>query len=438
MYNTLNTILNENQTITNYINVLRNAISNEDTIIYVFDIKTKDKIKQQIIQIAIYQLLDQLNTQQSIYILTDKAYQYNINIHQLNDNSTIKYIPHTKPNDMLLYKQIAIPTELKNKLFDEIPNGSCIIVDDVNRFITHYTSENSNIIHRKKNDLITKLISEYRLKNNKYILIDNDYFDMLDAQQKDRVKKIEIDISLDSDSDTYTLTLYMDNTEYNISIKHQDVDTDDILLNMQMDTHSISDLVPLRTNVKLFDTEIAKHSLKWGNILPVSLKPNGVPSRDKTKISLRLAVVKTNYDLPILFIAPLDRRNAILKEFKLLSNTKVPIDNKALSRLKIRSVDDYVKEYDDTSNLLPFIKKSIQDFAQSLKGMPFITLIDLYDKEIFDIDVDYNAIKMYAMSYNTFTIVAFMDKNNRYNIQQHRIEPKLCIRFYQSSANALQ
>jgi len=104
MYNTLNTILNENQTITNYINVLRNAISNEDTIIYVFDIKTKDKIKQQIIQIAIYQLLDQLNTQQSIYILTDKAYQYNINIHQLNDNSTIKYIPHTKPNDMLLPK----------------------------------------------------------------------------------------------------------------------------------------------------------------------------------------------------------------------------------------------------------------------------------------------------------------------------------------------
>jgi hypothetical protein len=74
---------------------------------------------------------------------------------------------------------------------------------------------------------------------------------------------------------------------------------------MQMDTHSISDLVPHRTNVKLFDTEIAKHSLKWGNILPVSLKPNGVPSRDKTKISLRLAVVKTNYDLPILFIAPL-------------------------------------------------------------------------------------------------------------------------------------
>jgi adenosyl cobinamide kinase/adenosyl cobinamide phosphate guanylyltransferase len=266
MYNTLNTTLNENQTLTNYINVLRNAMSNEDTIIYVFDIKTKDKIKQQIIQIAIYHLLDQLNTQQSIYILTDKAYQYNINIHQLNDNSTIKYIPHTKPNDMLLYKQIAIPTELKNKLFDEVPNGSCIVVDDVNRFITHYTFENSNTIHRKKNDLITKLISEYKLKNNKYVLIDNDYFDMLDAQQKDRVKKIEIDISLDNDSDTYTLSLNMDNTKYNIPIKHQDVDTDDILLNMQMDTHSISDLVPLRTNVKLFDTEIMKYSLKWGNL----------------------------------------------------------------------------------------------------------------------------------------------------------------------------
>ena len=377
--------------------------------------KTEEKQQSDIFDITkeiLFKMLKQMSSSKNIIYLSDNEELYK-NFNTDSGNKIIFY--PTKPNEMLINEH-----QNTTQLFDKISfdyQNSIIVIDNINRYISQPFIEDNKKDILRKNKMFNAIVENNNLTSNSYIVIDdntiNHYYDgakniSIKLEQYDKtVSKVAFKSDINE-----TVSFGIINQDENI-LDNKDTE---YLLSSQDDNFSTLEKAP-SINVPAIENEIKQRVLKYGDNLPITIKQNGVSSKTLTKANLLLTVIKSNYEIPILYISPFEKLSDIKHGLLRLNHLQeAKVDKKAIKRTRFYTIEklsneEQLGQKDIINNI---IKREFKEFSKSIKNKPFIAIIDLYDKESYNFSFDYNLVKILAKAYSSFTMVGMYDKNTRY------------------------
>jgi len=420
----------ENENIKKLENI-SNLTNEELDALTLFRIDTKESISdnisnnknQMILKVneMIFKMFKQMSSARKIIYLSEATAEYQDIISTLDGGNNI-FFYKTKPNQMLIDSN-----EKTTELFDEISSNyqnAFIVIDNIDRYIAEPFNEDETKSVVRKNKLLRHLVESSEITKNNYIVIDNlninlhfkechNVFVEIITKQLDKKEYNTNSIHLVFKNDNKNIVEFTITNEYKKQNNNNN-EVEYILSTSNKTAISLTTKKP-QVNTTILTREISKRNLLYGDNLPITIKENGISSKTLTKATIYLTIINTNYEIPILCISPFDKIDDIKYALSRL-NSSVGIDKKAIKRTSFYTIEKLSNEeklgQNDVINNV--IKRELQEFSQKIGNKPFITLIDVYDKESYNFSFDYNLVKILSKAYDSFTIVAFLDKNTRY------------------------
>ena len=355
-------------------------------------------------------LNDTLN--KKILLLTDSPSIYK----ELTKNHSLKII---NPQGR---KYLIDSSYAETELFEELRHeneDTIIVIDNIRMYIPEYIYEPQNKSMIREEKLIQKLTKECKIKSKNYILMDDTKTKLEDIDAE--VKSIKLFYTKQEDILYYDIV----NTgrgffEYQIKPEPKEINT------WIFDEVKTRELV--RTNIPNLDKLLIRSNISIGDIFPfnISIENKKSKNRTATRILLKTIIVKADFNIPILYIAPFDEKEQFKRELALINRSN-KIDKKAIQRLTFKGANELVNNgtYNRKKSIDIFIQKEIKEMRLKVGNQPFYTLVDMFDIEYYKTKFDYGELKMIARGLDTPVIICMSNTKKRYQYAYQEEEEQM-------------